>query len=79
MGRFAGGVARAGDGAGCPGRRGARPRPEGASAARPEAVVQTLTLSGLPDRPAQVVYTKAGNPKGDAVWVQPYSGELRVN
>lgn len=46
------------------------------TAARPEAVVQTLTLSGLPDRPAQVVYAKAGNPKGDAVWVQPYSGEL---
>ncbi len=46
------------------------------SAARPEAAIRTLTVSGLPDRPAQVVYAQAGNPRGDAVWVQPYSGEL---
>lgn len=44
--------------------------------ARPEAAIQTLTLSGIPDRPAQVVFARPGNPRGDAVWVQPYSGEL---
>lgn len=46
------------------------------SAARPEQVVQTLTLSGVADRPAQVVYAKPGSTRGESVWVQPYSGEL---
>ncbi|MEL0028671.1 MAG: PepSY-associated TM helix domain-containing protein, partial [Perlucidibaca sp.] len=46
------------------------------SAARPDQAVRSLTLSGAADRPAQVVYARPGNPRGDAVWVQPYSGEL---
>lgn len=46
------------------------------SAARPSQAIQSLTLSGAADRPAQVVYAKPGSPRGDAVWVQPYSGEL---
>lgn len=46
------------------------------SEARPGQSVQTLTLSGLPDRPAQVVYARPGSPRGEGVWVQPYSGEL---
>ncbi len=49
---------------------------ESVSAARPGRAIQSLTLSGEPDRPAQVVYAKPGNPRGDAIWVQPYSGEL---
>lgn len=46
------------------------------SGARPGATVQTLVLSGAADRPAQVFYAKPGSLKGDAVWVQPYSGDL---
>lgn len=46
------------------------------SAARPGQSVQTLTLSGAADRPAQVSYAKPGSPRGESVWVQPYTGEL---
>lgn len=42
----------------------------------PERPVQALTVTGAPDRPAQVVFSSAKNPKGDAVWVQPYTGAL---
>lgn len=42
----------------------------------PERPVQALTVTGVPDRPAQVVFSSAKNPKGDAVWVQPYTGAL---
>ncbi|MES3040936.1 MAG: PepSY-associated TM helix domain-containing protein [Pseudomonadota bacterium] len=44
--------------------------------AAPERPVQALTLSGAPDRPAHIVFTSAKNPKGDAAWVQPYTGAL---
>lgn len=44
--------------------------------AAPERPVQALTLSGQPDRPAQVVFASPKNPKGEAVWVDPYTGAL---
>lgn len=44
--------------------------------AQPARPVQALTLSGEPDRPAQVVFSSAKNPKGEAVLVQPYTGAL---
>lgn len=45
-------------------------------AAAPDKVVQTLTLSGNPERPAQVAFNKPGSPRGEQVWVQPYTGAL---
>jgi len=45
-------------------------------AAEPERRIQALTISALPDRPAQVVLVRPGNPKRDTVWIDPYSGKL---
>lgn len=44
--------------------------------AEPQRPVQALTVSGQADRPAQVVFSSPTKPKGEAVWVQPYTGVL---
>lgn len=44
--------------------------------AEPNRPVQALTLSGQPDRPAQVIFTSAKSPKGESVGVDPYTGAL---
>jgi len=44
--------------------------------AEPTRPVQALTLTGEPDRPAQVVFSSLKNPKGETVLVQPYTGAL---
>lgn len=46
------------------------------AAAEPEHTIKTLTLSGIADRPAQVVFAVPDKPKGRTVQVNPYSGEL---
>lgn len=45
-------------------------------AAAPERIVQALTLSNQAGAPAQVVFQTPGKPRGQSVWLQPYSGEL---
>lgn len=44
--------------------------------AQPNRPVQALTLSGQADTPAQVIFSSLKKPKGESVWVQPYTGAL---
>lgn len=45
-------------------------------AAAPQREVQALTLSNQINSPAQVVFQTLGKPRGQSVWLQPYSGQL---